>query len=169
MPSWPDIPIPTSAAWIILTSFAPSPRVGRQDGIITVQATVPPSEEGNNLSYDDYFKYSVLPCVLIRRTDARHQGSGRGLSPSQETWLNHSKIQDWDWLGGNTANPNTIYISIILCFCLAKFICSGTCFATPYFIEFSESATKLIADDNVNKPVSRTIFLISTCSNMLNR
>lgn len=40
MPSWPDIPIPTSAAWIILTSFAPSPSMGRQEGTIKVQERV---------------------------------------------------------------------------------------------------------------------------------
>lgn len=111
MPSWPDIPIPTSAAWIMLTSFAPSPRVGRHEGTITVQERVPPSEEGNSLSCADYFKYSVLPCILIRRTDvwhqARHQSSGLGLGlpPSQDTWLHQGKIQHWDQLGGDTATP----------------------------------------------------------------
>lgn len=40
MPSWPDIPIPTSAAWIILTSFAPSPRKGRQKWTVKAQERV---------------------------------------------------------------------------------------------------------------------------------
>lgn len=78
MPSWPDIPIPTSAAWIILTSFAPSPRVGRQDGTITMQEKLPPSKEGHNLGYADYFSYYGLPCILIRRTDTRHQAGHQG-------------------------------------------------------------------------------------------
>lgn len=151
MPSWPDIPIPTSAAWIMLTSFAPSPGVGRQEGTLTVQERVPPSEEGNNLSW--LFQIFCITGHL-----------------DQENWHMASSTTSrlWSWspsfpgdlapLGQNPAlgpagwwhsNPNTIYITIILCFCMAKSICSGTCFAAPYFTEFSESMTNLIADDNV--------------------
>lgn len=31
MPSWPEIPTPTSATWIILTSLAPSPRINEKN------------------------------------------------------------------------------------------------------------------------------------------
>lgn len=115
MPSWPDIPIPTSAAWIILTSFAPSPRVGRQDRTITMQEELPPSKEGHNLGYADYFSYYGLPCILIRRTDTRHQaghqgsGLGRNIRPlSQEIWLHQGETQHQDWLGGDTATPTSL-------------------------------------------------------------
>lgn len=34
MPSWPDIPTPVSATWIILTSLAPSPNKEKKRGKI---------------------------------------------------------------------------------------------------------------------------------------
>lgn len=114
MPSWPDIPIPTSAAWIILTSFAPSPRVGRQEGTITMQERLPPSEEGNNLSKADYFKYSVLLCSWSELMRGIKHDIKALVLVSLLSWLHQSTSQHWDRLGGDTATP-TPFTSASFC------------------------------------------------------
>lgn len=167
MPSWPDIPIPTLAAWIILTSFAPSPGVGRQERKITMQERVPPSEEGNHISYaiisNILYYHASWSGELMRGIKAlvlvsllpRRPGSTRAKSSTGTSWVVTQQSQH------HLHQHHFVFL-------LGQIHMLRNMFCNTLFHWILWIYDKFDCRWQRNKPVSRIILLISTCSNMLN-